>query len=74
MIYALPYYLEGFEYEKDFDQQDKYQKKKNSRLPRPDGLKIRPSGAEPAQGQRKKAFGRIIAAAMPFQWTRSRYA
>jgi len=25
MIYALPYYFKGFKYEKDFDQQIKYQ-------------------------------------------------
>ena len=61
MIYALPYYFKRFNYEKDFDQQNKYQKKKNPRLPRPDGLEIRTSGIEPPQGQRKKAFGRIIA-------------
>jgi hypothetical protein len=61
MIYALPYYLLRFDYEKDFDQQNEYQKKKNPRLSCPNGLEIGAYCIEPPQGQRKKAFGRIIA-------------
>ena len=51
----------GPDYEKDTDEFQQYEDEANPRLPRPDGLEIRTSGIEPPQGQRKKAFGRIIA-------------
>jgi len=47
MIYASPYYFEGFKHEKDFDQQIKYQTKEIPWFSCPHGVENRQAGVKP---------------------------
>jgi hypothetical protein len=60
VIYAIPYYIKGFDYEKDFDQQDEYQKKENAWLFGPHGVKIRQTGFKPQKSKRTETFDGLI--------------